>query len=95
MAAGTAVVASDLDAFRVTLDGAGELVTPDDPAALAGALDGVLADPARRAQMVTRGRDVVRRYDWPAVAEQLVHVYETVAGEKVSADRAPTDPTRA
>jgi phosphatidylinositol alpha-mannosyltransferase len=94
MAAGTAVVASDLDAFRVTLDGAGELVNPDDPAALAGALDAVLADPARRAQMVTRGRDVVRRYDWPSVAQQLVQIYETVAGEKVSADRAPTDRLR-
>jgi len=94
MAAGTAVVASDLDAFRITLDGAGELVPPDDPAALAAALDCVLSDPSRRAQLAARGRDVVRRYDWTSVAAQVVEVYETVAGEKVSADRAPVDRAR-
>ncbi|HVE63567.1 MAG TPA: glycosyltransferase family 4 protein [Mycobacteriales bacterium] len=88
MAAGAPVVASDLEAFRVTLDGAGALVAPDDPGALAGVLDALLSDPARRAQHAAAGRDVVRRYDWPTVTRQLVEVYETVAGEKVSADRA-------
>ncbi|HVF19646.1 MAG TPA: glycosyltransferase family 4 protein [Mycobacteriales bacterium] len=94
MAAGTPVVASDLDAFRVTLDGAGELVPPDDPAALAAALDSLLNDPDRRTAMAERGRAVVARYDWPEVARQLVEIYETVAGEKVSADRAPMDRPR-
>ncbi len=88
MAAGAPVVASDLDAFRVTLDGAGELVPPDEPAALAGALDALMSDAARRARLSAAGRDVVRRYDWPAVTRQVVEVYETVAGEKVSADRS-------
>jgi len=88
MAAGAPVVASDLDAFRVTLDGAGELVPADDPDALAGALDSLLNDPARRAGLSTAGRDVVRRYDWPVVTRQILEVYETVAGEKVSADRS-------
>ena len=91
MAAGTPIVASDLDAFRATLGGAGRLVASDEPAALAAALDELMSDPTRRDALAATGRDVVRRYDWPNVARQLVEIYETVAGEKVSADRAPLD----
>lgn len=80
MAAGTAIVASELDAFRRVLDDgdAGELVPVDDPPALARALDDLLADPVRRRAMVKRGAALVRRYDWPAIAEAVVGVYETV-----------------
>ena len=94
MAAGTPIVASDLDAFRTTLAGAGALVPPDDPAALAATLDALLRDDGRRTALAAAGREVVRKYDWPTVASQLVQIYETVAGEKVSADRAPVDKAR-
>jgi phosphatidylinositol alpha-mannosyltransferase len=87
MAAGTPVVASDLDAFRRVLkDGeAGRLVTVDDSDALAAALVEVLADDALRARYTTAGRAAVRQYDWSVVAQQLMRVYETVAaaGAKV------------
>jgi len=80
MAAGAPIVASDLDAFRRVLeDGdAGELVPPEDPAALADALRDLLADPARRRAVAKRASAVVRRYDWPAIADAIVGVYETV-----------------
>ncbi|ORW15103.1 alpha-(1-2)-phosphatidylinositol mannosyltransferase [Mycolicibacter nonchromogenicus] len=82
MAAGTAVVASDLDAFRRVLnDGeAGRLAPVDDPAALAAALIEVLDDDALRAAYVAAGAEAVRRFDWPVVADQIIRVYETVAG---------------
>lgn len=82
MAAGAAVVASDLDAFRRVLrDGqAGRLVPVDDRAALAAALIEVLDDDALRASYVAAGREAVRRYDWSVVAGQIIRVYETVAG---------------
>ena len=87
MAAGTAVVASDLDAFRRVLrDGqAGRLVPVDDGRALADALIDVLGDDALRARYVKASKEAVRRYDWPVVAQQIVRVYETVAaaGAKV------------
>ena len=85
LAAGAPIVASDLDAFRRVLDegDAGELVPVEDPAALARALDELLADPARRRAMAKRGAALVRRYDWPAIAEAVVGVYETVVGEPV------------
>jgi len=80
MAAATPIVASELEAFRRVLDegDAGVLVPPEDPAALAAALDDLLADPVRRRAVAKRGSALVRRYDWPAIAEAVVGVYETV-----------------
>jgi phosphatidylinositol alpha-mannosyltransferase len=77
MAAGTAVVASDLDAFRRVLDGgrAGELFDNGDAADLARAVGGLLDDPAARAAQVARARAVVATYDWPVVAERVLEVY--------------------
>ena len=82
MAAGTAVVASDLDAFRRVLrDGeCGELAAVGDADALAGALTAVLTDPARRSELCTRGSEAVREYDWPVVADRVIRVYETIRG---------------
>ncbi|MEU7629346.1 glycosyltransferase family 4 protein [Nocardia sp. NPDC049220] len=80
MAAGTAVVASELDAFRRVLrDGtAGMLVPVGDSAALAAALHAVLTDEVRREALVRTATQVVGEYDWPVVAEQILRVYETV-----------------
>lgn len=85
MAAGTAVVASDLDAFRRVLsDGdAGRLVPVDDSAALAAGLIEVLTDDALRTRLVDCATDAVQRYDWSVVAKQIMRVYETVAGAGV------------
>ena len=81
MAAGTPVVASDLDAFRrvlETTDGssAGVLATVGDPESLAHAIATVLGSDARRNLMRKAGMDVVRRYDWSVVAQEIVRVYE-------------------
>jgi phosphatidylinositol alpha-mannosyltransferase len=82
MAAGTPVVASDLDAFRrVLLDGAaGCLVPVDDSAHLAQALIDVLGDDAAAGRYVKTATEAVQRYDWSVVARQIMRVYETVAG---------------
>jgi phosphatidylinositol alpha-mannosyltransferase len=79
MAAGAPVVASDLDAFRRVLDGgrAGELFPVGDAAALAAALERLLDDPARRAELAGRARQVVAALDWPMVAERVLEVYAT------------------
>lgn len=85
MAAGTPVVASDLDAFRRVLgDGAaGRLVPVEDSAALADALIAVLEDAALRARYVSAATEAVQRYDWSVVADDIMRVYETVAGAGV------------
>ena len=52
MAAGAPVVASDLDAFRRVLVGAGALFPTGDAAALEATLARLLDDPASRARLV-------------------------------------------
>jgi phosphatidylinositol alpha-mannosyltransferase len=81
MAAGTPVVASDLEAFRRVLgDGdAGVLVPVGDAGALAEALADLLLDPERLRLLSAAGSRVVQAYDWRHVARQVVAVYETVA----------------
>jgi phosphatidylinositol alpha-mannosyltransferase len=85
MAAGTPVVASDLDAFRRVLsDGEiGSLVPVGEAAALADALIEVLDNDLLRQRYVAAGSEAVRRYDWSVVASQIMRVYETVAGSGV------------
>lgn len=87
MAAGTPVVASDLDAFRRVLAGGdvGRLVPVGDGAALADALVAVLEDDGLAERYVAAGSAAVQRYDWSVVASQILRVYETVAatGAKV------------
>ncbi len=84
MAAGTPVLASDIDAFaRVLEDGrAGALFPNGDASELARGALALLADPARRARLAEVGSEVVRQYDWEAVAGDIVAVYETVAGQR-------------
>ncbi|MBV9011436.1 MAG: glycosyltransferase family 4 protein [Pseudonocardiales bacterium] len=79
MAAGTPVVASDLDAFRLVLDGghAGMLVPAGSPTALSAALDDLLGDPDRRAALAAAGRARAAMWDWPVVARRVLQVYET------------------
>jgi phosphatidylinositol alpha-mannosyltransferase len=82
MSAGTAVVASDLDAFRRVLeDGkAGRLVPVDDADGLAAGLIEVLENDVARGRYVEAATDAVQRYDWSVVSGQIMRVYETVAG---------------
>jgi phosphatidylinositol alpha-mannosyltransferase len=91
MAAGVPVIASDLEAFRAVLDDgrAGALFPVGDAAALASVARDLLADPARRAELVERGRAAVHRFDWDVVVRDVLAVYETVArpGRPVLEDR--------
>ncbi|SCL30972.1 phosphatidylinositol alpha-mannosyltransferase [Micromonospora pallida] len=77
LAAGTTVVASDLDAFRRVLDGgrAGQLFPTGDPGALRDAMAALLDDPARRAELTACGDQVVATFDWPVVARRVLEVY--------------------
>ena len=82
MAAGTPVVASNLDAFRRVLEdgSAGMLVPVEDSAALAQALITVLSDAELRAGYVDAASAAVSQYDWHVVADDILMVYETVSG---------------
>jgi phosphatidylinositol alpha-mannosyltransferase len=77
MAAGTPVVASNIEAFRHVLDHgrAGVLVPVSDPVALAGELGRLLDAPGERALLSARARAVVAGYDWPVIARRVLEVY--------------------
>jgi phosphatidyl-myo-inositol alpha-mannosyltransferase len=77
MAAGTPVVASELDAFRRVLDGgrAGVMFPVNDPTGLGQAIEELLDSPARRAEVAARASEVVAGYDWPVVARRVLEVY--------------------
>ncbi|MFC0100514.1 glycosyltransferase family 4 protein [Micromonospora marina] len=77
LAAGTTVVASDLDAFRRVLDGgrAGRLFPTGDATALGAALSDLLDDDGCRAGLTACGDQVVANFDWPVVARRVLEVY--------------------
>ncbi|MEU8330742.1 glycosyltransferase family 4 protein [Micromonospora sp. NPDC048839] len=77
LAAGTTVVASDLDAFRRVLDGgrAGRLFSTGDPVGLRDAVTELLDDQGARAALSACGDQVVANFDWPVVARRVVEVY--------------------
>jgi phosphatidylinositol alpha-mannosyltransferase len=91
MAAGAAIVASDLEAFRMVLHGgtAGELFSTGDAAELAGAAGALLDDPARRVKLSAAALDAVRAYDWSVVAREVLSVYETVVLGRTTVAVAP------
>ncbi|MEX3503887.1 glycosyltransferase family 4 protein [Corynebacterium sp. LK2510] len=89
MAAGCAVVASDLDAFAAVCaadqaNPAGVLFPTGDAAALANELRALIDDPARRQRLAQAGAARAAHYDWAVVTDQILAVYETVShNEKV------------
>ena len=83
MAAGAAVVASDLPAFRALLGGGrhGVLVPPGSAPDLAAAVTALLADPARRTSLGRSGRAAAGHLDWSVVTPRILDVYaRTLAG---------------
>ncbi|GLZ75454.1 GDP-mannose-dependent alpha-(1-2)-phosphatidylinositol mannosyltransferase [Actinorhabdospora filicis] len=91
MAAGTPVLASDLDAFRRVLDdgNCGALFPVGDAAALATEAGRLLDDPARRAAYRDTAARAVAAYDWPVLARSILDVYEAaieVTGGVVTGD---------
>jgi phosphatidylinositol alpha-mannosyltransferase len=75
MAAGCAVVASDLDAFRAVAGGAGVMVEVGDAAALAAGVGRLLADPAAAQEAARAGQRAVEQYDWSSVTDAYVAAY--------------------
>ena len=84
MAAGCALVASDLDGHRnVATDGVDALLTPvGDPHALAKALTRVLDDDALRAELVAGGRRRADELSMTRLAERYVEIYSSVASAR-------------
>lgn len=87
MAAGCAVVASDLEAFAAVCDAggpqpAGELFPAGDAAELARTLRTLVDAPEARRALREAGQQRAREYDWQTVSSRVMAVYDTVAGTR-------------
>jgi phosphatidylinositol alpha-mannosyltransferase len=101
MAAGRAVVASDIPGFRsvITNSHDGVLVPPRDAPAIAGAVEALLTNPAERARLGAAAVATARRYSWETVATDVLSFYEQTiqraragrAGGSSAADRGGDD----
>ena len=78
MAAGTPVVASNLDGYRTvaTDDETALLVETGNVAGLASALARVLADPRLAARLTANGREHAQRFSMDALADRYIEMYE-------------------
>jgi glycosyltransferase involved in cell wall biosynthesis len=78
MAAGLPVAASRLPELTrfVERGGMGLTFAPGDPAALAGALNEMLADPERYGRMRARAREAARHYTWERESAKLLALYD-------------------
>lgn len=83
LSAGTAVVASDIPAFKAVLENGevGALFRNEDSSDLAKVIVALLRDDARREKLANNGKLSAQKYDWQVVAEQIESVYEmAIAG---------------
>ncbi|WP_296135693.1 glycosyltransferase family 4 protein [uncultured Corynebacterium sp.] len=82
MAAGAAVVASDIPAFRAVCDDgdAGWLFPPGDTDALVAAVTELFSDKDKRQELAHKGFERSQRFDWSHVTTEVERVYETVLG---------------
>jgi phosphatidylinositol alpha-mannosyltransferase len=78
LAAGAAVVASDIPAFQALLGNGkyGELFVSEDSASLAQSISTLLKDSARRDQLKSDGKVYAQYFDWDEVATRIYDVYE-------------------
>jgi phosphatidylinositol alpha-mannosyltransferase len=81
-ACATPVVASDIEGYReVMTPQTAVAVPPEDPAALADAVTGLLEDEPLRVALGAAARELaLERYAWPDVARRLESVYQDVTG---------------
>jgi len=85
MAAGCAVVASDIPAFRAVVGGAAELVPPGSPSDLAHAISELLSDPSAIQALGLAARDRARDFDWSRVLPQYRACYQRAIDNRTTA----------
>lgn len=75
MACGTAVICSRAGSLPEVVGNAALLIDPNDPGALAAAIDCVLTDPTLRAALSDAGRQRAATFSWQRAAEETLAVY--------------------
>lgn len=96
MSMGVPVIGSDIRGTRDLLgDGAGVLVPVRSPAALAHAMNALLADKEQRDLLRSRSRERVKRYGVQPLLDAHEQLYERLLGSVRLEREADTKPVRA
>ncbi|MFM8578381.1 MAG: glycosyltransferase, partial [Planctomycetaceae bacterium] len=61
---------------------AGLLCRPEDPRALAAAIESVLRDRPLAERLRERSTELARHHDWPIVADRYVELYRSVLAKR-------------
>src|SRR5262249_48003710 len=87
MAAGTAIVASDIEGYGnvARADRDALLVPPNDAGALRDALRRVLGNPGRRAELIASGDQRAAEFSMRHLAERFLTVYESAIAHRAAA----------
>lgn len=88
MSAEVPVIASHFPLWREIIEGAGcgLCVDPEDPAAIARAVDQLVNDPDEARRMGENGRRaVLDRYNWPAEEQKLIGLYRALVSDRIPA----------
>jgi glycosyltransferase involved in cell wall biosynthesis len=77
------LVTTEVGAADLVRESGGGIVVAGDPAAIAGGLNRLLADPAASQAMGAAGRDHVRaRYDWASIAASMEDLYAGILSSR-------------
>jgi polysaccharide biosynthesis protein PslH len=79
MAAGKAIVSTSIGAEGIPVKDGEHLLLADEPSAMAGAIDRLLADAALRREIGKQARRfVVEQFDWSAIQSAILAAYRTI-----------------
>jgi glycosyltransferase involved in cell wall biosynthesis len=82
MTSGCPVVTSNRSSMAEVGDGAVQLVDPFDPESMAAGLKGVLGDPARRAELVSKGRSRAAEFSWEGFGGSVERALQAAVGTR-------------
>ncbi|HZZ43935.1 MAG TPA: glycosyltransferase family 1 protein [Tepidisphaeraceae bacterium] len=78
MASGTAVICSDIPAFRELFSGAAEFTKVADAGTLAQGIEKIIKNPALRCEMELKGIELAREFTWRRCAEETMRILRRV-----------------
>ena len=81
MACGTPAIVSNTSSLPEVVGQAGVMVDPDDPEALADAMEAVITDRERHRQLAEAGLERASHYTWAETARQTARLYHRILGD--------------
>lgn len=78
MTYGAPVVSSNATCLPEVYGDAAEYFPPDDTSAMVTAIDAVISNEERRAELIRKGRTQAARYSWKRMAEETLAIYKKV-----------------